>query len=125
MAGLANRKMKLHYGQHPGGGGGAVSQRKYIRLGVMIILVNLALYISVFGGGSNFDKAKEKQRKKQIKKLRRQKRKQNRLRKKSNTIPKKGTTPGTSQSQASGSGIETGTVTTNGGGNGDDGVSFS
>ena len=49
----------------------------------MIILINLALYVSVFDGGSNFDKAKEKQRKKQAKKLRKQKRKQNKLRKKS------------------------------------------
>ena len=83
MAGPNNRKLKLNYGQPGGGPGGApATQRKWIRLGVMIILINLALYVSVFGGGSSFDKAKEKQRKKEMKKLRKQKRKQNRIRKK-------------------------------------------
>ena len=137
MASPNNRKMKLHYGQQHGNGS-AVSQRKWIRLGVMVILVNLALYISVFGGGSNFDKAKEKQRKKHAKKLRKQKRKQNKLRKKSGAKASTTKSVGAQSSQQAGDGsvnsIETGTLNTGGddtvggtvdGDNVDPGVRFS
>ena len=128
MAGPTNRKLKLNYGQ-PGGvhGGSPATQRKWIRLGVMIILINLALYVSVFGGGSSFNKAKEKQRKKEMKKLRKQKRKQNRIRKKQsmknndqNPFPK-GVPDANAGSPPAPGGIDVGTKTVAGDvGRGDD-----